>query len=53
MGLTYIDLKIKAHVSSKFIRMLVDTGSIYIVLDPQTIKELGLYKTPYNGVVNA
>ena len=27
--------------------MLVDTSSTYIVLDPDTAKELGLIETPY------
>jgi len=29
------------------VKMLVDTGSTYIVLNPETLKELGLLETPY------
>ncbi|MCG2867234.1 MAG: aspartyl protease family protein [Vulcanisaeta sp.] len=32
---------------SRDVRMLVDTGSTYIVLDQKTIEELGLVETPY------
>jgi Predicted aspartyl protease len=33
--------------ASRDVGMLVDAGSTYIVLDPETIKELGLLETPY------
>ncbi|GAB6947232.1 hypothetical protein JCM16161A_13620 [Vulcanisaeta sp. JCM 16161] len=47
MGHTYIDVTIKGRAGSRTLRMLVDTGSTYIVLDPDTAKELGLLETPY------
>ncbi|WP_048057019.1 aspartyl protease family protein [Vulcanisaeta moutnovskia] len=47
MGHVYADVVIKGSKGSKQIKMLVDTGSTYIVLDPDTIRELGLIETPY------
>jgi predicted aspartyl protease len=41
------DLVIRGK-NSKSVRMLVDTGSAYIVLDPKTVSEIGLLETPYN-----
>ncbi|MGB9729610.1 MAG: aspartyl protease family protein [Thermoprotei archaeon] len=46
MSFIYVDVKIKGRYS-KFVRMLVDTGSTYVVLDHATIEELGLLETPY------
>jgi predicted aspartyl protease len=48
MGFVYIDIKVKGLKASKNIKMLADTGSMYIVLDPKTIGELGLFETPYS-----
>ena len=48
MGFVYVDVVIRGSRSSKTIKMLVDTGSTYIVLSPETIKELGLHETPYS-----
>jgi len=48
MGFTYIDVTVYGVKSSKTIRMLVDTGSTYIVLNTSLIRELGLYETPYS-----
>lgn len=47
MGFVYVDVFVRGIRASRIIRMPVDTGSTYIVLDPRTIDELGLYKTPY------
>jgi len=46
MGFTYVNATVRGMRASRDVRMLVDTGS-YIVLDPETIKELGLLETPY------
>lgn len=46
MGYVYVDLVVKGR-SSRRIRALVDTGSAYIVLDPKTISEAGLFETPF------
>jgi predicted aspartyl protease len=48
MGFVYVDVRVKGLKASKNIKMLVDTGSMYIVLDLKTISELGLFKTPYS-----
>lgn len=48
MGFTYVDVVVHGRRGSRSIRMLVDTGSTYIVLDPRTIEELDLPQTPYN-----
>ncbi|MGC8999169.1 MAG: aspartyl protease family protein [Candidatus Bathyarchaeia archaeon] len=47
MGFTYVSVKVIGMGKTASLRMLVDTGSTYIVLDPGTIKELGLLETPY------
>ncbi|WP_243666326.1 aspartyl protease family protein [Vulcanisaeta sp. JCM 16159] len=47
MDHVYVDVTIKGQASSRTLKMLVDTGSTYIVLDPDTAKELGLIETPY------
>ncbi|MDM7274732.1 MAG: retroviral-like aspartic protease family protein [Thermoprotei archaeon] len=47
MGFVYVDAIIHGMKGSKAIKMLVDTGSTYIVIDPRTISELGLVETPY------
>jgi len=47
MGFTYVNVTVRGMKASRDVRMLVDTGSTYIVLDPETIKELGLLETPY------
>ena len=43
---TYVNVTIHGK-HTKQIKMLVNTGSTYIVLPPQTIEKLGLIKTPY------
>ncbi len=48
MGFTYVDVLVRGRRASRTVRMLVDTGSTYIVLDPKTISELGLVETPYS-----
>jgi len=47
MGFVYVDVVIRGRRSSKSVRMLVDTGSTYVVLGSSVIEELGLYETPY------
>jgi predicted aspartyl protease len=47
MGFTYVNVTVRGMKASRDVRMLVDTGSTYIVLDPETIKELGLLETPF------
>ncbi len=42
-----MSVKVIGREKAKSLEMLVDTGSTYIVLDPGTIKELGLLETPY------
>lgn len=46
MGYVYVEVVIKGR-ASRTVRVLVDTGSSYVVLDPKTIRELGLHETPY------
>jgi len=46
VGYVYVDLVVRGKASRR-IRALVDTGSAYIVLDPKTISELGLFETPF------
>lgn len=46
MGYVYAELVVRGR-ASKRIRALVGTGSAYIVLDPKTIAELGLFETPF------
>jgi predicted aspartyl protease len=47
MGFTYVNVRVRGGKVSRDVGMLVDTGSTYIVLDPDTIEELGLIETPY------
>jgi len=47
MGYIYVDLILRGRFS-KSIRALVDTGSAYIVMDPKTISEVGLFETPFS-----
>lgn len=46
VGYTYVDLVVKGKVSRN-VRALVNTGSAYVVMGPQTILEIGLYETPF------
>jgi predicted aspartyl protease len=41
-----VDIVVRGR-SSKNVRVLVDTGSAYIVLDPKTVSEIGLLETPF------
>jgi predicted aspartyl protease len=41
MGFTYVNVTVRGMRASRDVRMLAGTGSTYIVLDPETIKELG------------
>ncbi|MDT7870283.1 MAG: aspartyl protease family protein [Thermoproteus sp.] len=47
MGFTYVNVTVRGMRASRDVRMLAGTGSTYTVLDPETIKELGLLETPY------
>ena len=47
MGYIYIDLTLRGRLS-KSVRALVDTGLAYIVVDPKTISEVGLFETPFS-----
>lgn len=46
MGYVYAELTVRGK-EKKEIKALVDTGATYLVLDPDTVKELGLSSTPY------
>lgn len=46
MRYVYADLIVRGE-RAKSIKAIVDTASTYIVLDPKTISEIGLHKTPY------
>jgi predicted aspartyl protease len=46
LGHVYVDLVVRGK-SSRRIRALVDTGSTYIVLDPKTLSEVGLFEAPF------
>lgn len=48
MGFVYVDVIVHGLKASKRVKMLVDTGSTYIVLSPSLVSELGLYETPYS-----
>jgi len=47
MDFTYANVTVRGMKASRDMKMLAGTGSTYIVLDPETIKELGLLETPY------
>ena len=47
MGFVYVEVKVHGRKTSRSMPMLADTGSTYIVLDPNTIEELGLSETGY------
>jgi predicted aspartyl protease len=47
MSFTYVSVTVRGARASRDVRVPVDTGSTYIVLDPKTIEELGLIETPY------
>jgi len=49
MGFTYVNVTVRGMKASREVGILVDTGSTYIVLDPETIKELELLETPYTA----
>lgn len=46
MGYTYVDLVIRGRIPRN-VRVLVDTGSAYMVMDSKTISEVGLHETPF------
>ncbi|MCL0094947.1 hypothetical protein M1O52_00090 [Dehalococcoidia bacterium] len=47
MGFVYTKVMIHGKKASRSMEMLVGTGSTYIVLDPRSIKQLGLSETGY------
>jgi predicted aspartyl protease len=48
MGYVYIDVVVRGSKASKSVKMLVDTGATYAVLDAKLVEELGLTKLPYD-----
>jgi len=48
MGFTYVSVTIHGRKASRNIKMLVDTGSTYIVLNPEVIREIGVIETPFS-----
>ncbi len=46
MGYVYAQITVKGK-EHRSIKALVDTGATYLVLDPETIRELDLSATPY------
>ncbi len=47
MGLVYVDVIVRGRKKEKKMKMVVDTGSTYIVLSKDVIRELDLHETPY------
>jgi len=47
VGFVYVDIVVRGTRSSRRVKMLVDTSSTYLVLKPNLVEELGLYRTPY------
>ncbi len=47
MGYVYAEIVVKGK-ERRSIKALVDTGATYLVLDPTTVRELGLTATPYD-----
>ena len=47
MAFVYVEVQVRGAKAAKSLRMLVDTGSTYMVLDPKLAEELGLLGTPY------
>ena len=47
MGFVYVDVMMKGRKGSGKLRMLVDTGSTYVILGSEAIEELGFLETPY------
>jgi hypothetical protein len=47
MGFVYVDVELRGAKSSKVISMHVNTGSTYVVLSSDIIRELGLIPTQY------
>ncbi len=47
MGFVYVSVSIRGSKGVKTVKMLVDTDSTYIVLNPELVRELDFYETPY------
>jgi len=45
----FLDVTLRGLRGSRTLRMLVDTGSTYIVVEPGVVGELGFIKTPYTA----
>ncbi|MHB9302305.1 hypothetical protein [Thermofilum pendens] len=43
---TYVDVLVRGAKGSKAVKMLVDTGSTYVVLDPTTVRGAGPLRDP-------
>ncbi|MFZ8788878.1 MAG: aspartyl protease family protein, partial [Acidilobaceae archaeon] len=49
MGIVYVNVTLRGLRGSRTLRMLVDTGSTYIVVEPEVVGELGFIGTPYTA----
>jgi len=49
VGFVYVDVTLRGLRGSRTLRMLVDTGSTYIVVKPEVVEELGFTRTPYTA----
>jgi predicted aspartyl protease len=47
MGYVYCELTVKGKIKEKRIKALVDTRATYLILNNDTVKELGLVDTGY------
>jgi predicted aspartyl protease len=45
----FLDVTLRGLKGSRTLRMLVDTGSTYIVVEPGVVGELGFIRTPYTA----
>jgi len=48
MGYVYVDVLIRGIKASRSVKMLVDTGATYMVVDEGLARELGLIELPYS-----
>ncbi len=46
MGHVYVDARLRGPKAAKMVRMLVDTGSTYLMIPPKLAEELGGPKLP-------
>jgi len=45
----FLDVTLRGLRGSRTLRMLVDTGSTYVVVEPEVVEELGFIRTPYTA----